>query len=167
MLRHLATVSGHLRGRASANYLLPIALALAASGCGGTARHHQPVVLVSPAAPDARASNPRPDLADYQTIKIARAVRDKALFHEPDPQRKSHGASLALHTLLTVRMAAGPCVRYVGQLYGTLLSLVDAHRGEDWRPLIRIVRREPRLAHVCRPRPQPAGRGPQTQAGAL
>jgi hypothetical protein len=95
--------------------------------------------------------SPRPYLADFQTIKVARAVRNGVLFHERDPRRKSYGASLAVQTLLTVRMAPGPCLSYVGRLYGSLLSLVDAYRGEDWRPLIRLVRREPRLASVCRP----------------
>jgi len=135
---------------------LSIALVLAASGCGGTPRRDQPAGPVPLRAQDARELSPRPYLADFQTIKVARAVRDRVLFHERDPRRKSYGASLAVQTLLTVRMAAGPCLSYVGRLYGSLLSLAEAYRGEDWRPLIRLIRREPRLVRVCRPLPQGA-----------
>ena len=57
---------------------------------------------------------------------------------------------LAARTLLTVRIAAGPCATYVTQLYGNLRDLMDAYPGENWRPLIRLVPRQPSLAHACR-----------------
>ncbi|MBV9425899.1 MAG: hypothetical protein JOZ98_23530 [Solirubrobacterales bacterium] len=100
-----------------------------------------------------------PSAADYQTIKTAVAVRNEALFHERDWRRKSFAALLAARTVLTVRIAAGRCAAYVTELYGNLRDLMDAYPGEDWLPLIRVVRREPPLAEACR---QPAGGAART-----
>jgi hypothetical protein len=100
--------------------------------------------------------SPWPSAADYQTIKTAIAVRNDALIREPDWRRKSFAALLAARTLLTVRIAEGRCAAYVTELYGNLRDLMDAYPGEDWRPLIRLVRREPPLTEACR---QPKGVG--------
>jgi hypothetical protein len=127
---------------------LLIALALLAGGCGTTTR--------SPSAAPVQpvALTPWPSVSDYQTIKTAVAVRDNALFHQTDWRRKSFAASLALRTLVTVRMAVGHCAAYVTELYGNLRDLADAYPHEDWRPLVRTVRREPSLAAACQhPRP--------------
>jgi hypothetical protein len=126
---------------------LLIALAALSAGCGAAT---QPPPHGTP-RPVARSS--WPSAADYQTIKIAVAVRDDALLHQTDWRRKSFAASLALRTLMTVRMAPGPCAAYLTELYGNLRDLLDAYPREDWRPLIRLVRRQPTLAHACR---QPA-----------
>jgi hypothetical protein len=121
----------------------PLALVLLLAACG-TARG--PVRAPAHAPPP----SPWPNAADYQTIKMARAVRDDALFHEPNWRVKSYAASLVARTLLTVRVAAGSCATYVTELYGNLRDLMDAYAGEDWRPLIRLVRREPALSVACR-----------------
>jgi hypothetical protein len=124
---------------------LLIAVAALAAGCGTTTRG-------SPAnVPRPVVSTPWPNTADYETIKTAVSARDDALFHEPDWRRKSFAASLASRSLLTVRMTAGSCATYVTELYGTLRDLIDAYPGEDWRPLLRVVRQQPSLASVCTP----------------
>jgi hypothetical protein len=123
---------------------LPIVLAVIAGGCGTVAQRHP-----APAAPQPVVLLPWPSPSDYTTIKIAVAVRDRALFHEADWRRKSFAASLAAQTLLTVRVAPGPCADYVTELYGTLRDVMDAYAGENWRPLVRVVRRQPTLASVC------------------
>ncbi len=120
-----------------------IALAIIAGGCGTLAQ--RPAAAV----PGPVALLPWPSPSDYTTIKTAVAVRDQALFHEKDWRRKSFAASLAAQTLLTVRLAPGPCATYVTELYGTLRDLMDAYAGENWRPLVRLVRRQPSLASVC------------------
>jgi hypothetical protein len=98
-----------------------------------------------------------PSAADYGTIRTAVAVRDRALFHERDWRRKAFAASLALRTLMTVRLAAGPCADYVTELYGNLRDLMDAYKGEDWQPLVRLVRHQTSIGRACR---QPdVGRG--------
>ena len=128
--------------------VLPIAVAVLAAGCGGgaggtggvssSAGQLRPAVLA-----------PWPSAADYTTIRAAVAVRDHALFRETDWRRKSLAAALGLQTLVTVRVGPGPCAAFVTSLYGNLLDLHEAYRGEDWRPLIRFVRRQPKLATVC------------------
>jgi hypothetical protein len=123
---------------------LPIVLAVIACGCGTVAEHHP-----TPAAPQPAVLLPWPSPSDYTTIKIAVAVRDRVLLHETDWRRKSFGASLAAQTLVTVRVAPGPCADYVAELYGTLRDVMDAYAGENWRPLVRVVRRQPSLARVC------------------
>jgi hypothetical protein len=122
---------------------LLITLAVIAGGCGTVEQR------LAPAVPGPVAPLPWPSRSDYTTIKIAVAVRDRALFHETDWRRKSFAASLAAQTLLTVRMTAGPCADYVTELYGTLRDMMDAYAGEDWRPLVRLVRRQPSPASVC------------------
>lgn len=139
----------HRRGRQLAAALVLTAIAALTAGCG-TLRNP------STASPQALRPGPWPSAADYGTITTAVAVRDQALFHEQDWRRKSFAAMLATRTLLTVRIAAGPCATYVTQLYGNLRDLMDAYPGENWRPLIRLVHGQPSLAHACR---NPVGYG--------
>jgi hypothetical protein len=96
------------------------------------------------------ALTPWPSEAEYTTIKAAVAARDIALFHETDWRRRSYGASAALQTLLTLRISAGRCATFVTELYGNLHDLAEAYPREDWRPLVRLVRRQPSLATACR-----------------
>jgi len=129
--------------------VLPIAVAVLAAGCGGggassTGSTSSPSVRAGPAL-----LGPWPSAADYTTIKAAVAVRDHALYRETDWRRKSLTAALGLQTLITVRVGPGPCATFVTSLYGNLLDLHEAYRGEDWRPLIRYVRHQPKLATVC------------------
>jgi hypothetical protein len=130
------------------------AVALAA-GCGGGAVGGGPGTASTVAA-RAAPLTPWPTEADYATIRTAAAIRDHALFHDADWRTKSLSAGLAIRTLLTVRIAPGSCATYVGQLYGNLLDLHDAYPGEDWRPLIRLVRRQPSLVTSCRQHAAPA-----------
>lgn len=125
---------------------LSVALAAVLTGCGTM---HP---AASRPATKAQVLSRWPSAADYTTIKVAAGVRDQALFHEHNWRRKSFAAQLALRTLLTVRMAASPCASYVTELYGTLRDLQDAYPEEDRRPLVAVVRRDPPLARVCRPR---------------
>jgi hypothetical protein len=120
-----------------------IVAAALAVGCGGTTHRRSAGPAVPPAIP------PRPSAGDYTTIRTAVAVRDDALFHQKDWRRRSATAALGLQTLLTVRVGRGRCAAYVSQLYGNLLDLHEAYAGEDWTPLIRLVRRQPRLSEAC------------------
>jgi hypothetical protein len=132
----------HSRRRPPARLVL-ITIAALAAGCGTL--HNPPTVASRPAG-----LGPWPSAADYGTIKIAVAVRDHALFHEKDWRRKAFAATLAARTLLTVRISAGPCATFVTQLFGNLRDLMDAHPGENWRPLIRLVRHQPSIGMACR-----------------
>jgi hypothetical protein len=119
-----------------------VVLALACGAAGATAAAASP-------APASRW----PSAADYQTIKTAAAVRDHLLFHVSNWREKAFGAQLALQTLVTVRVNAGPCATFVIELSGNLEDLANAYQGEKWGPLIRTVRHEPSVAHACkRPR---------------
>ena len=123
---------------------LLIVLAVLAAGCGSGARRPE-----APPRPPSLPS-PWPSAADYGTIEVAVTVRDRLLFHQRDWRQKAATALVAARTLLTVRMGAGRCADYVTELYGNLLDLADAQPGEDWRPLVVLVRREPPLASACR-----------------
>ena len=130
-------------------FLLLAALMLAAAGSGAS-------TAPTSASPRAAAVlSPWPSAADYTTIKVAAAVRDHALFHERDWRRKAFAARLGLRTLLTVRMAPGPCATFVNGLYANLRDMLDAYRGEDWRPLYVVVRREVPLWFACQPPRRP------------
>jgi hypothetical protein len=147
-----------------------VSAATLVAGCGGgrsnpstSASLGAPSSTTTPGAgPTVSSTNPPPtpwpSAADYVTIKIAVNVRDRALFQRTDWRTKSLSASLALRTLLTVRMAPGRCAAFVTFLYGNLLDLHEAYPGEDWRPLIRLVRRHPTLKTSC------AQRSEQSQA---
>jgi len=121
-----------------------IALAVLAAGCGSTMH------ATSASIPPPAALTRWPSAADYGTIKTAVAARNDALFRQRDWRHRSFLATLALRTLLTVRVAPGSCASYVTVLYTTLQSLRDAYAGEDWRPLVQFVHRQPTLDSACR-----------------
>lgn len=123
-----------------------IALVALAGGCGGGKTTHRAGTVAPPPI-----LAPWPRAADYTTIKTAIAARNDALFRFRDWRKRSYTALLAAQTLLTVRIAPGTCAAYVTELYGNLRDLMEAYPGEDWRPLVRLVRRQPALATVCRP----------------
>ena len=124
---------------------------LCLAGCGT----HQPPPATSPLASTPVSQWPTP--ADYTTLTVAETVRNDALYRYRDPRVKAFLAYTALRSLLTIgRLAPGPCADHVAALYGNLRDLLDAHPGEDWRPLILFVRREPTVAQVCRPAPAAA-----------
>jgi hypothetical protein len=141
--RNHETTPIRLRRARSGAHALLVALTLLIAACG-TNRAPDPGRLAH------SAPNAWPGAADYGTIKTAIAVRNHALFVERDWRRRSFAASLAARTLLTVRIGAGTCAAYVTELYGNLRDLMDAYPGEDWRPLKRVVRHEPTLAHACK-----------------
>jgi hypothetical protein len=145
--------------RTAARCSTALALAAVLAACGGSAAvSHHAVAQAPPPLPQQQ-----PSADDYSTIKIASGLRDDALFRRHDWRVKSYAATLALRTLLTVRLAAGPCATYVAALYGNLRDLADAYRGEDWRPLVRVVRQQPRFKDSCAspdgPKLRPAGPG--------
>jgi type IV pilus biogenesis protein CpaD/CtpE len=124
--------------------VLLIAVGALLAGCGSTT-HTTPTTIPPPAA-----LTRWPSAADYGTIKTAVAARDDALFRQTDWRHRSFLATLAMRTLLTVRVGPGSCAQYVVVLYTTLQSLRDAYAGEDWRPLVQFVHHQPTLASVCR-----------------
>jgi hypothetical protein len=133
-----------MRATASPTRLaLLVAVTILGAACGTSYR-------LSAGRPQHVALSSWPSAADYGTIKTALAVRDDALLHQRDWRRKSFAASLAARTLLTVRIGPGTCAAYVAELYGSLRDLMDAYPGEDWRPLVRLVRHEPSLARACK-----------------
>jgi hypothetical protein len=139
------------RRRVLRRFAVAALMVLVSSGCGKltdqTNRSPQPSNV---------AESAWPSPADYTTIRVARQVMLNALLRQTDWRRRSYGASLAMRTLLTVRLAPGRCATYVGRLYGELWSLLDGYAGEDWRPLIRLVRRDPTVRQACQLPPQRA-----------
>jgi hypothetical protein len=131
--------------QAAARRFLPLALAALVVACGGSGPAKRPAITHTSAPPPEQ----QPNAGDYSTIRIASGLRDEALFRHHDWRVKSYTATLALRTLLTVRLAAGPCATYVTELYGNLRDLADAYNGEDWRPLVRVVRRQPKFKDSC------------------
>jgi hypothetical protein len=124
----------------------PIALlmlaALAIPACAGDKHDPPPATLKQPSQ--------WPSAGDYTTIRIADAVLKQALFHETDYRRRSFAASLAMHTLLTVRLQPGPCATYTSHLSDELRSLLDAAPAENWAPLKAVVRQDPPLRAICK-----------------
>jgi hypothetical protein len=144
---HSSRVRGSYR-RPSVGLALLVAVTVLGGACGTT-------YTVPAGHPQHLAPRPWPSAADYGTIKTALAVRDDALFRQRDWRRESFAASLAARTLLTVRIGPGTCAAYVAELFGSLRDLMDAYPGEDWRPLVRLVRHEPTLARACKPPEDP------------
>lgn len=123
--------------------------AIALAGCANTRPEAPPTTATSSINP-----SQWPSAADYTTIRIARAVLDQALFHETNWRRRSYAASLAMRTLLTLRLGPGHCATYINRLYDELWSLFDAAPGENWAPLKTLVRHDPTVRAACR-RPSP------------
>jgi hypothetical protein len=127
------------------------------AGCGATVGVPTPTggAVSASAAVSARAAvvppTQWPSEADYGTIRVAAAVRDDALFNRKDWRQRKFEASMALRTLLTVRVAPGRCADYVTELFGSLRDLADGYAGEDWRPLVRLVHGQPSARSACRP----------------
>lgn len=115
------------------------------SGCSGQTAERRPAREVPAVLP-----SPWPSAADYTTIRIARDVMFHSLTRETDWRRRAFGATLGMRTLLSVRVTAGRCATYVGRLYSELFSLSDGYAGEDWRPLVRLVRHDPSVRSACR-----------------
>jgi hypothetical protein len=120
---------------------------VALSACGQ--QHSNPAA--APAPPTVPGKYPT--LADYNTLRSARAMVNQALFVERDWRRQAFAAYLGLNVMMTMHpLQPGPCFDFVSRTYNELLSLHDNYRGEDWGPLVAMVRRDPPVT-VCRATP--------------
>jgi hypothetical protein len=108
----------------------------------------------SPRTPTGSAArSPRPDRADWESIKAAARLRDLGLAAHRTAHFRSFAGSLGLSQLATIQpLAPGHCRLALRYLYGNLLDLKDAQPGENWTPLRRLVAREPSI-DACAPRP--------------
>jgi hypothetical protein len=94
-----------------------------------------------------------PTVADYNTLRSARSTVHQALA-EHDWRRQQFAAYLGLTVLMTMHpLHPGRCVDLIARTYAELLSLHDNYRGENWTPLVAVVRRDPPVS-VCRPPPK-------------
>jgi hypothetical protein len=95
----------------------------------------------------------RPDSVDWEKIKTAASLRRMALAAHRTAHFRAFAAYLGLSELVSIRrLAPGRCATAVTYLYNNLLDLENAHPGENWTPLRRVVAKEPSI-HACAPRP--------------
>ena len=68
---------------------------------------------------------------------------------------RSFAAYMGLSGLMSLHpILPGRCATAVSYLYDNLLDLHDAYPGEDWRPLRRLIRKQPPLS-ACAPKTIP------------
>ncbi len=136
-------------------WAVTVVLGVALLGCGagrtaGGSRSSESVLATPPQPP---SQWPSPE--DYQAIAVAARVRSDALYRL-DWRQKQYAAFLALDTLRDLHvMLPGPCATFAVHIYAELLDLHSAYRGEDWRPMVAIVRHDPDVAQVCKPPRRP------------
>lgn len=107
----------------------------------------------SPTAVSYHRRAARLTLTDWQTVKTAVRLRRMALARGRSAYYRHFAASLALSGLTQLHpIRPGRCAVAISYLYDNLLDLADAYPGEDWRPLRRLVRKQPSLG-VCAPKP--------------
>jgi len=100
----------------------------------------------------------RPDEADWERIKAAAGLRHMALEPHRSVRFRSFAAFLGLSELVTIHpLGPGRCATAVIYLYNNLLDLRDATPGENWKPLRRLVAREPSIHACARPAPRRVG----------
>ena len=98
------------------------------------------------------ARRERPDEADWQKIKAAAHLRNLGMARHRTAHFRVFAGSLGLSELATIQpLAPGPCRTALTYLYGNLLDLQNAERGENFAPLRRFVAREPSI-RACAPR---------------
>ena len=109
-----------------------------------------------PRKPIAHAPRPsRLDAADWTTVQNVVRLRTLALAPGRTALYRSFAAYMGLTALLGLHpVRPGRCATAVSYLYDNLLDLHDAYPGEDWRPLRRLIRKQPPLS-VCAPKPTP------------
>jgi hypothetical protein len=104
------------------------------------------------------AHAPRPsrlDAADWTTVQNVVRLRTMALAPRRTARYRSFAAYMGLTALINLHpVRPGRCATAVSYLYDNLLDLHDAYPGEDWRPLRRLIRKQPPLS-VCAPKPTP------------
>jgi hypothetical protein len=93
----------------------------------------------------------RPDPADWAKIEAAARMRRIGLGRHRTAHFRAYAGFLGLSELATIHpLAAGRCREALRYLYGNLLDLRDAQRGENWTPLRRLVATEPSI-RACAP----------------
>jgi hypothetical protein len=98
------------------------------------------------------ARRERPDEADWQKIKAAARLRNMGMARHRTAHFRVFAGSLGLSELSTIQpLAPGSCRTALTYLYGNLLDLQNAERGENFAPLRRFVAREPSI-RACAPR---------------
>jgi hypothetical protein len=94
----------------------------------------------------------RLDVADWATLQNAIRLRTMALAPGRTALYRSFAAYMGLNGLTSLHpVGPGRCATAVSYLYDNLLDLHHALPGEDWRPLRRLIRKQPSLS-VCAPR---------------
>ena len=94
----------------------------------------------------------RPDKADWASIRAAAHLRNMGMARHRTAHFRVFAGSLGLSELATIQpLAPGPCRTALTYLYGNLLDLQNAERGENFAPLRRFVAREPSI-RACAPR---------------
>jgi hypothetical protein len=114
------------------------------------------VLMGGAAPPSASAVLPkRPDKADWAKIQAAAELRRIGLAPHRTAHFRAFAGYMGLSELRTLNpLAPGPCRLALRYLYGNLLDLQDAHPGENWTPLRRLIAREPSI-RACAPRKPP------------
>ena len=93
-----------------------------------------------------------PDHADWVEIKAAARMRHIGLAPHRTARFRAFAGYLGVSELSTIHpLAPGRCRQAVRALYGNLLDLENAQRGEHWTPLRRFVATEPSI-RACAPR---------------
>jgi hypothetical protein len=142
--------SRHPRGHRvllAVRWLILVLGVLALPAVGGCARQTRSPSLAVLTPPSRWPSD-----ADYGTLASARATVRQALT-ERDWRRKAGAAEYGLLAMMTLHaIEPGPCASLVAHTYAELMDLHDAYRGENWNPMVAVVRSDPSLASRCRPR---------------
>ena len=95
---------------------------------------------------------PRLDASDWVIVENAIRLRAMALAPGRTALYRSFAAYMGLSGLITLHpVKGGRCAIAVSYLYDNLLDLHDAYSGENWRPLRRLIRKQPPLA-ACAPK---------------
>ena len=97
----------------------------------------------------------RLDAADWATVHSVVRLRAMALAPGRSARYRSFAAHMGLSGLMSLHpIRPGRCATAVSYLYDNLLDLHDAYPGEEWRPLRRLIRKQPPLS-VCSPKATP------------
>lgn len=93
--------------------------------------------------------------ADWATLQSVVRMRTLALAPGRTARYRAFAAYMGLSALISLHpVRPGRCATAVSYLYDNLLDLHDAYPGEDWRPLRRLIRKQPSLS-VCAPKATP------------
>ena len=91
----------------------------------------------------------RLDAKNWITVKNAVRMRTMALARGRTAMYRAFAAYMALSGIMSLRPTlSGRCAVAISYLYDNLLDLHDAYPGEDWRPLRRLIHKQPPVS-VC------------------